>query len=352
MGKGIVFRCDFGGTRGWGHVVRCSSLAMAARRKGLRTCLVSRRAMEELPGEVREAFDDFHLVSQAIPTEGFWHSLVGPESEWGCVVVDQYDYARRELQLLKNALVLAEALLVVIDDEAKRDLSAADLVVNHVVGASASLYPSFIDVLAGEQYALMRPGFTRKPAAESQVEGLDALKRPVLVMFGGTDPRNLSGTCLRFLSDCVDEPVDPILVRTRQVAFRDEIDKELRKFKNALWLEQVSSEELARIFRTALFAVTACGGSVNEVAYCRLPFIGVVVAPNQERMALSVRDDWKMPILQAETLNKRNFRSACAQMAKRMKELAPKKGGERPAYARIDGQGAQRVIDAVLECMR
>lgn len=342
MGNGIIFRCDFGGTRGWGHVVRCSSLALAARAQGLKTGLVSQASLSDLPEEVQRAFDHYYPVSSQIPTNNFWERLCAPDGPWGCVVVDQYDYARREFALLKQALVLSGSVLVVLDDEAKRDLGAADLVVNHVLGATAALYPKGTELLAGSDYAMLRPGFTESPEPDPEMAGL---RSPVSVMFGGTDPRNLSGMSLRLLGDAGADKYSPVLIRTRQVAFKDEIEKEFRKFDRSLWIEQVSSDRMSRIFHQATFAVTACGGSVYEVAACRLPFIGVIVAPNQLRMAKAIEENWGMPVLPAENLNRRNFLAAHEKLLQKL----PARGKKREDYSGIDGKGPERIVAAIRE---
>lgn len=298
--------------------------------------------MQDLPEEVQKAFDHYYPVTSQIPTNRFWERLCTPDGPWGCVVVDQYDYARRELALLKQALVLSGSILVVLDDEAKRDLGSTDLVVNHVLGASPALYPKDCEVLAGSEYAMLRPGFTDPHEPDPEIT---ELRNPVAVMFGGTDPRNLSGMSLRLLGDAGADKYNPVLIRARQVSFKDEIEKELRKFDRPMWLEQVPSDRMAKIFHQSTFAVTACGGSVYEVAACRLPFIGVIVAPNQQRMAKEIELQWGMPVLPAETLTRRVFLEAHERLLKKL----PKRGQERANYANVDGKGPERIITRIRE---
>lgn len=340
MGRGIVFRCDFGGTRGWGHVVRCSALAKAAKAAGLRTALVSQAALEDLPAGAQGAFDRYVSINQTIPTASFWERFCPPDSEWGCVVLDQYDYARREINMLKQALILSDVRLAVIDDEAKRDLTSADLVLNHILGATPALYPGCSEVLAGEQYALIRPGFGEADCGLPEVDQLD---NSAIIMFGGTDPRNLSGACVRFLWEAAGDRYQPVLVRTRQIAFKDEIERELRKFKKSAWIENVTSGQLAHCFREGKICVTACGGSVYEAAYCNIPFIGVVVAPNQERMAEAIERQWGLPVLRAESIDRKRFSVALDRLEARIKELN-RKG---KAYSNLDGNGPSRVIERI-----
>jgi len=164
MNAEILIRCDGGPRVGMGHVVRCLSLASALRAQGVTVAFAT--------------WADHDSVARKIRAHGYPWLAVGEEPAAraplsagdlaatlrlaqqqgaGTVLVDHYQAGADFLQGLKSAGLR----VAVIDDQATRDLRAADWILNQNPAAGRLAYRVREDcvVLRGLQYALLRHQF-------------------------------------------------------------------------------------------------------------------------------------------------------------------------------------------------
>jgi spore coat polysaccharide biosynthesis predicted glycosyltransferase SpsG len=332
-----VFRLEWGGKSGWGHLVRCTALASELGTRAWRCVLWTRGAPGGLPEELRGSFAETAPVHHSRPLE-VPDAIRG--ADW--LVVDDYGFDDDALRGLRAALACGAQApgprLLVLDDEASRRLDAADLVINTRLGLRESPYAPGVPALTGESFVLLRAGLrTPDPVGARFLVGVD----PVLVMIGGTDPAGLTVPVLEALSSMEGKRFAPILVRARRDESAPEIRRMLRKFPASTWLENVSAATLAGWARACRFAVSGAGGSLYELAFLQLPFVALVVADNQRNLAAEVNRRWNMPILEARMAQLR------PALAAAVGSLLARPPGWSTTTCGIDGGGAGRIADAM-----
>jgi spore coat polysaccharide biosynthesis predicted glycosyltransferase SpsG len=322
----IVFRLEFGSLAGWGHLARSSALAAELRARGWTCSLWTDGDPAAAPDDLLVPFSEVRPVRSG-----------SGDAPW--IVVDHYGVRDAELRQLRETAPIAHWL--VIDDEARRTLDAADLVLNTRLGLTSAQY-GCPRMLLGERYALLRAGL-RAPATVPA--SFAAGQIPVLVMIGGTDPRGLTATIVDALAEVDAQRLLPVVVRSRGLDGGDAVAAALRRFPQHVWLEKLSASELAGWANACQFAVSACGGALYELAYLGLRFVGVVVAENQREMARAVAERWHLPIVDAPGGERAGVVSGLRQLL-----ASPRR--ERASLGGIDGLGAARVADAVESCPR
>lgn len=323
MARRILFRLELGGATGWGHLARCAALAEEMKRRGWECHLWTDSDASAAPDDLRVPFREI------VPAGPAWCARP-PVAH--AIVVDWYGATDDGLRELRGAA--PRSTLLVIDDEAQRILEVADLVLNSRLGLIQSPYAPAARALLGESYALLRAGL-RQPAAIASpfAPGVE----PILIMMGGTDPRGLTAQVVHALADVGARGFAPVVLVGR--SGQDELASALERFPAHQRLERVDAPTLAGWAKICRGAISACGGTLYELAALGLPFIGVVVAENQRAFAGEVAQRWGMAIVDGTA----DVREAVASALPRL-ITDPKL---RVAFARIDGRGAVRVADAI-----
>jgi len=314
-----LFRLEFGGAHGWGHLVRSGALAAALRARGWRCVLWTASGRGSVPEELIEPFADL------VPFTG---ASVGVPLPCDWLVVDHYGASDEQLRRWRAGL---RGRMLAIDDEMQRRLDAADLVLNTRLGLRESRYAAGVATLLGEHYALLRAGL-RDPAAPAWTAPPGAT--PVLVMLGGTDPTGATGAVLAAL--------DPAGIVPIVVGGRRERPEALTRFASSVWLTGVNARELAGWAGLCRFAVSAAGGTLYELAALGLPFVAVVVAENQRAFAAAAAARWKLPCV-ADGPGLRD------ELAAAVRALISDLENARAALTGIDGRGAERVAEAMIQ---
>lgn len=312
-----LFRLEWGGAHGWGHLVRSGALATELRSRGWRCDLWTTSEPGAVPSELIAPF------SQCV-------ALPGLPSGYDWLAIDHYGSGDEQLRAWRAKF---GGRMLVIDDEAVRRLDAADLVVNARLALAESPYAPRVKGLLGERYALLRPGL-RTPTRPDWQPPPGAI--PVLVMLGGTDFGGIAAVVLEALADVDAMSTVPVVIHPGAGAAR------LReRFPRAVWVEKVNACELAGWAGACRFAISAAGGSLYELAVLRLPFVAVVVAENQKAFASAVAERWGMPAVAAGASLRRSLAEAIGR-------LSADPGQARAALTGIDGCGAARVADAMI----
>lgn len=332
---------DCGPRIGGGHVMRCLTLARALAARG---CAVAFAANPPAQG-VLDAFGPRDLtvyplsddLAEAAQHATDWASAF--KADW--VLLDHYRLSPEQEAELKGPRRLA-----VLDDLADRR-RPADLVINPGYGLMPrdylGLVPDGARVLAGPQYALVRPEFVahRDQALERRRQG-GHLKH-VLIALGLTDVEGITQRVVRALEphlqglilDVVLGEGAPSLPALREQAKTD----------CALRLH-VDSHAMAELMSQADIAVGAGGSSVWERATLGLPTVTVVLAENQRRMAEAMA---QVGLTLAVDATAEDFEARLVEAVRRLIDDPALRRWlfEAPCHA-CDGLGAERVAEAML----
>lgn len=305
MSGSVVFRADASIQIGSGHVMRCLALADRLSQSGNSCSFITR----DFPGNLselirRHGHKVFVLNCDTSQGDGFdfdsglshsaWlgvsqihdavesSEIVGSiEPDW--LVVDHYALDTR----WERKVCPPQTKLLVIDDLADRSHNA-DLLVDQTFGRPSTDYltllPPHCKVLAGSEYALLRPEFSflRKDALRQRSQ------RPfgnVLVNLGGADKNNCTKAVLEVLNDCSFPEHTTIRVVLGEASpWVAAVDEAAGKLK---WPTEVivGAQNMAELMAQADLAIGAAGSTSWERCVLGLPSIQIVVAENQRLIA-------------------------------------------------------------------
>ena len=337
--KGLLFRCDFGASAGWGHLVRCSAIAQAARAYGFPAGLVTRGDLQVLPEALAMSFNAIFPTDACFPGELFFQKVFEGDYAWDVVVIDHYDYGMDALSSLCGLLHSKNTCCVQIEDHPAHFCSKADIIVcPGFSGEGLDLGVFGKDkVYAGLEYTLLRAPFgTDFPRTLNPMGPLPT----VALMLGGTDPLSLMPRILDSLFGATGGYCSPSVIAPAGADFEG-LQLQLARFESHSVHMRLSGEGVVRCFQAADYGITACGGTVYEMAALGLPFIGVCVAENQLKTAQCIEQAWSLPVIQGEDFSQQLFVEAWYRLT------GDFPSGKTP-YAGVDGRGPERVLSAIV----
>jgi UDP-2,4-diacetamido-2,4,6-trideoxy-beta-L-altropyranose hydrolase len=290
----VAVRVDAGQRIGGGHAMRCLTLADALSKEGAQVnfataampasladrILAAGHGLIRLPrsAELQRERTDWHRP----PLEAHAQQHDAEATEAGCSAVDWMivDHYLLDHHWHSAARRFAERILV-IDDLANRPYDC-DLLVDEACGRSPTDYDGLVPaqtiVLAGANYALLRPEFAlERPAARERRSEPKPVGR-ILVSLGATDPAAMTATAVdAVLAAALDSAIDVVLApEAESLAHVQEL---ARQHPNVAI--HVNSNRMAELMRDADLAIGAAGTTSWERCCLGLPAIVLVLAENQ-----------------------------------------------------------------------
>ena len=290
----VVFRVDASAPMGMGHFMRCLTLAEALRERGAQVrfvcrehtgnfiALLQQRAMPvtALPAPAinditsAENYANWLGVTQAEDAEQTIEALNGEKPDW--LVIDHYGL---DVEWEKRLRPYARKLMV-IDDLANRHHDCDVLLdQNYSVECErryVGLVPDTCKLLVGPRYAMLRPEYA---AYRKTLRDRDGLIKRVLVFFGGTDPRNVTGMTLESLShpDLKHLKVDVVIGSNNP--HHKTIEQQV--LPRPLTILHEPRPHLADLMAQADLAIGAGGATTWERMCLGLPTVVISFAENQ-----------------------------------------------------------------------
>jgi UDP-2,4-diacetamido-2,4,6-trideoxy-beta-L-altropyranose hydrolase len=331
----VVIRAEGGQTAGLGHVRRCLTLGSALERHECRVEFVV--TADGCAGEFirREGFSVATVSSQE-DLDLAETVKVAERLRADVLVVDTYEVRHFDA-------VGAAGCVVVLDDVADRAL-LVDMVVNGTIGASHLRYRTLPQtrLLLGTEYLLLREEYCGGTARAIRPE-----VQRVLITVGGMDPCGLTPRLIEWmrqtLSSATIEVVagpffsEPLLTDIEMVARR-----------SGMTLVHRAPTDLRDLMLFCDLAVTGGGQTTYELAATGTPAVAIRMAENQTlnleglaaRGALRWTGDAQDP----------GLRDALARTVTQLaSDLAEREAMSRAARGLIDGKGADRVAQAIVE---
>jgi UDP-2,4-diacetamido-2,4,6-trideoxy-beta-L-altropyranose hydrolase len=286
----LMIRVDGDGRIGGGHVMRCLTLAEAARRAGHAVSFVMADGPGSLAGRVRAAGFDVvalprrpHAAETEPPLAG-WLSLPSAEDarlsrdaalafapDW--LVLDHYGLDIRWVRCLRDALPAVRVLA--IDDLDDRPLGA-DLLLDVTRLDDVGYRHPPMAALRGPGYALLRPDFAAaRPVALARRGGP---VRRVLVTPGLMDAAGLAPLALTLIAERFpDLAVEVVMgAASQSLAATRALVAAHPRFRLAL-----DATDMARRMTEADLCIGAGGMTNWERCALGLPTLAVAVADNQ-----------------------------------------------------------------------
>jgi UDP-2,4-diacetamido-2,4,6-trideoxy-beta-L-altropyranose hydrolase len=331
--KRVIFRADAGARLGGGHVMRCLTLADALVAIGWSVGFaVATGTLDVLPRLARIT-DVFEATSKGLAPAALAHRW--PQ---GCdvLVVDHY-----ELDAGFEATCRGWAdRIMVIDDLANR-VHDCDLLVDASLGRDcpdyAGLVPSDALVLAGTNYALLRPEFValRHAGALPRRAARDRVER-VLVSLGLTD---IGGMTRRAVDALLTMPATfeiDVVIGASAASAADL--SALANVAQRLRLH-IDPPNLADLFAEADLAIGAGGTTSWERCCLGLPTIMLVLADNQQVVAAQLEKVGAAKRAEPDRIGE--VAAALIENVVRLRQMA------KAAATVVDGRGTDRIVTAM-----
>ena len=297
----VAFRVDASLDIGTGHVMRCLTLAHGLADQGAQCFFICR----EHTGNLLEAIRQNGIEAYGLPlrhdSQGeFKAASSPPHISW--LGTDWATDAQQTLSLLKvnpvdwlisdhyaidarweRALRPAYQRIMVIDDLADRPHDC-DLLLDQNLGRNPFDYVDLVSptskVLAGPQYALLRPEFAALRPYSLNRRAKPQLKR-LLVSMGGVDKDNATGLVLDALKQSALPRDCHITVIMGHNAPRLKDIETLAVGMPWLTEVQVQVKNMATLMAESDFAIGAVGTTAWERCCLGLPALALVLADNQ-----------------------------------------------------------------------
>jgi UDP-2,4-diacetamido-2,4,6-trideoxy-beta-L-altropyranose hydrolase len=336
----VAFRVDADSAMGAGHFMRCLSLAHACRAQGGEPVFFSSTPTSGLIDRVRDAGFELVAIEPNAPDLGvrsicIWAS--NNKRSW--VVLDGYQF-NGAYQL---AVAQAGARLMVIDDFLRLPRYHAELMLDQNLGSEDRSYPvaSTCRVLLGPRYSLLAPGFVE---VDSRRRTYPNDARKLLITLGASDPVDATSKVLSALTNVdLSEVVVTVVIggaNQRRAAVR-------RSAESSGYRVVEDATDMTSLMADADLAITAAGSTSWEVCRMGLPAITITLAENQRDIAstlanagVSVDLGWHDDV------------TADAVEVAVTRLIGDQEGREHmgtTGQKLVDGQGASRVVDAMVE---
>jgi UDP-2,4-diacetamido-2,4,6-trideoxy-beta-L-altropyranose hydrolase len=338
MTQVVGFVCAASPRIGGGHVMRCLTLAGEMKRHGADIRFaVNAEALQSVPYLDQSGFQITTVASFVEPEA--WPGV------FDVIVFDSYAIDAR----VERAFRTKTKKIVVIDDLADRPHDC-DLLIDSTWGRlndhHQGLVPPHAQILAGPNYALLRPEFAAlRPASLARRTTGEPLDR-ILVSFGLTDVGRITARVVRrLLGTQVKAQVDVVVgSRAESLAALEELASADHRLKL-----HVNANDMARLMASADLAIGAGGQTSWERCCLGLPSIIVVLADNQRASALALETAGAAEAVLGVT--DADLDAIPAMVSQLSANAAARNRMAANAAKIVDGRGSSRVWDALCPLM-
>ena len=319
----LIVRTEASNAVGMGHFMRCFAIAEEARGRGVEVGFVVSSISDPVADRCRRIGAQARATG-ALPGEdtAIVAAMLRPD-DW--LLVDSYAATAGYIADLHKVSRVA-----VIDDLAALDHYDCDLIINAAQSASASTYRarSQAELLLGAPYALIRREFRDVPKAVGGAVG---------IMFGGSDPRRLTGGCAALLRAAMPDR-HLVIVAGPAHLYTDEL--RAMAAADPLIALHIDPPSVSGVLAGCDLVLTAAGGSVGEMAAMGVAALVLVLYDNQK----AALEQCPFPVIDARS-------DLPADLGAHAKALvddpAQLKLIASAAHKVVDGKGAQRIVEVL-----
>ncbi len=328
----VSVRADCSGEIGYGHIMRCLSVAHSLNQGGDAQVRFFVAANSDAT-PIKAHGMDVHQFSTAGLGTGELMTQITPEE--GPVLLDSYDVGPEALEILRSA-----GFRVAMFDDGKRlDHYPCDLVVDSAPAAAGLSYTGLPSTrfCLGADYFPLREAFLRLDRRESVKPSVET----IIVTFGGSDHDDLTVKALEALADVPgDFQILAILGPAYTGAAEVVAGRDLRV---RLHRNPVNVEAL---LNTSDIAVTAGGGTASELAFLGIPLIMLALSTDQVPVATAMAAAGVADFLgRSDGVEVTDIARAVASLRD---DLSRRQDMSAAGRRLVDGKGADRVARSVI----
>ena len=341
----LLFRADASHRIGSGHVMRCLALAEAIRQHASEIRFVCRQLEGELHSLIEAKGFRCSLLPAGGPTldpvnDARQTAALSEALDW--LVVDHYEIDRRWERTMRPAC----ERLMVIDDLVDRPHDC-DVLLDQTYGRREDEYdaltPDDCRVLAGTQFALLRPEFAaNRPSALARRAASEGIGH-VLVSMGGYDPGNRTLDVLETLATTTY--AGRLTVTVVRGARTPDSDGSLHSFASHFQKLTIRQrvDNMAELMAASDIAIGAGGTTSWERCCMGLPSLVCIMADNQRNVARQLEAAGAISVWESRSELKQQLDMYEGNPALHRSAIAA-------AADVCDGLGLERVVSVMQSC--
>ena len=285
----ILIRADASSYIGYGHVMRCFTLAEELNKHAANVDFICKTEAGNLINFIRKNGFNVHelpaMLDSAKDSEYIGNLIVNRIERPDYIVVDHYNLS---LPWEEYLLPYTDKMMVIDDFVNRRH--KCDILLNQNYGFRAQEYedltPGGCKRLTGPLYALLRDQFKEMRKAISKRS--DEVKR-ILIFFGGADTSNETKKAIEAVTLLNNPAVScTVIVGDSNLRWK-EIEALCKSLPNFTFYRQVY--DIAPLMINSDLAIGAGGSNTWERCCLGLPSIVIIQAENQRRVAESLEHD-------------------------------------------------------------
>ncbi len=343
-----LFRFDASASIGGGHAMRCLTLADALDGAGWQCRFAVGPETPSTASGLSEHEGNILVLKGGAETKP---DVIGSWLDGKCdlMVVDHYGL---DAGFEKACRSFAGRILA-IDDLADRPHDCdfiLDQTFRRESDSYAGLVPPGCRVMAGSEYALLRPDFAaRRAESLAQREGVAALGR-ILVGFGATDPDNMTTLALEGIAESRLDVHVEVVIGSSAPHLEAVLENAGSAPQEVSILAGATPSEVADAMVRADLAIGATGSTSTWERCCLgLPGLVIVCADNQLLIAEGIAQAVAVEIIgRAGDVGKDDVARALGGIANDMARVGEMSAA---AAAICDGEGVRRVVDVIGEVL-
>ncbi|MAE81184.1 MAG: UDP-2,4-diacetamido-2,4,6-trideoxy-beta-L-altropyranose hydrolase [Flammeovirgaceae bacterium] len=330
----LLIRANISSRTGTGHVMRCLALSEVFLKAGSSVHFLLTEKTP-LDGRVIDTGCTVNHIDDRDDAQQTIALAKKIDASW--IVVDGYTFD----ETFQNTLKEAGLNVLFIDDYGQCDSYTADLILNQNIYATEEFYTNRADytqLLLGNTYTLLRQEFaSRKPK-----RNIADTASKILVTLGGGDPENVTQKVLEALSTIANLDVQVVIGGANPN--KDTLETYCKEHDMQMI---VNTSNMRELMEWADIAIAGGGSTCYEFAYMGLPALTISLAENQNPVAEGLDQAGATVLLGwHENVTAENI-------TLKLTELLPdhdarSKMSETGIHL-VDGQGAERVRDAMLQ---
>lgn len=325
----IAFRADGSPTMGTGHVMRCVTLAAAARELGHDPVLViNATGVEWLEDYISETGLP---VTRVNANELTVDQFAGFDPDR--VLIDSYVYSDAAIESVAETVRTA----VIVDFNTRT--AAAAMYIDPNLGGIAR-EPHTAEWLVGSDYAMIRPAILEQRADEGH--RFDEQQPHVLVFVGGSDPLGLTTTVVRAVAT---EVPGATITAVGGESVRAELDADTIADRVTV----VSpGQQLPRLMGDADVIVCAAGTSAWDVSAIGTPAVFLGIVDNQMVSVEQIRQHDLGPVIDARGMSAEELGSEVRAGVREILSDSQLRAERVNRMTNLfDGRGAERIVTAL-----
>lgn len=355
-----IFRVDSSNFIGFGHLIRCLTLAKELRERGVECSFVCRDHPGNIAAKVIDSGFSVFLLERANEASALKGSDLEYDNWLGCswqidadetneilksvqpewLIVDHYSIDVK----WEEALAKDYMNLMVIDDIANRDHSCNILLDQNLFINMKSRYEKHVSSqclqLLGPKYALLQAEYSQ---CRVKVKVRNGSTKNLLIFFGGSDQINLTELAVLAAHSFGREFSSINVVMPSTSPFYHQVKKLIKPLNNVKFHCDLPS--LAPLMLEADIGIGA-GGATNWERFCLgLPSLVITLAENQRPVNQDLHQMGLIELIgDSETIEIEQVRTAIRSVLSR-RDLV---GWSNRCMGECFGNGATLVADAIL----